>query len=265
MVSDEVDYNSWDLTGLTKNTTYTVTCAYTWSYNGNYSDGTVSVSFTTSNPSAPTVDLTVTPAALTATATISCSSSGYTIAPTTWAYKLSTASDYTKLDDAYGESSYTLTGLTHSTAYVLRVYYAWTYDDYTDSSGSYYQQVTFTTTKLARTYFSWKNGLVSTTPTEDCPFSAGDEISTWVTAKRWGQLQSNIQLVQQLKGQTVSSFTSVSSGDGITAALFNELVKAITDMNGYSYSTYAATAGSTQITVARIWALQTSINAITTS
>jgi hypothetical protein len=102
---------------------------------------------------APTVALRVTDyTATTASLEIYASSRGYTIEPTTWSYRLSTASTYTTLDDAYGGSEYTLTGLTHNTSYVVRVYYKWSYGDHTDSSGAY-EQTSFTTSKLARTFF----------------------------------------------------------------------------------------------------------------
>ena len=79
-----------------------------------------------------------------------------------------------------------------------------------------------------RTYFSWaRTALLESSPSNNEPIDSGDAISTYLTAEKWELLQECINTVEGLLEEDETSFTSVSSGDALTASIFNEVRNAI--------------------------------------
>lgn len=89
----------------------------------------------------------------------------------------------------------------------------------------------------------------------------GEPISDYITALKWKALQTNINQVRNYRGKTSYSFTTVSSGDNITAYLYNQIANAINDMESGTITT--VTKGVTPITTEVMMALQNGINSIT--
>lgn len=89
---------------------------------------------------------------------------------------------------------------------------------------------------------------------------SGQEISTYITASKWTSLQTNVNAVRVYKGLSNYSFTTVYSGNKITATLYNQIANAINAMKSGAVSTVNK---GDPITASVMMALQNSINGIT--
>jgi hypothetical protein len=69
----------------------------------------------------------------------------------------------------------------------------------------------------------------------------GSAVSTYITATKWKQLQTNINAVRAYKGLGNYTFTTVSSGSTIKASYYNEMANAINAMLSSSSSYRVAT------------------------
>jgi hypothetical protein len=69
----------------------------------------------------------------------------------------------------------------------------------------------------------------------------GSAVSTYITATKWKQLQTNINEVRAYKGLGNYTFTTVSSGSTIKASYYNEMANAINAMLSSSSSYRVAT------------------------
>jgi len=88
---------------------------------------------------------------------------------------------------------------------------------------------------------------------------AGQNISSYITAEKWKELQRNINFVRMYKGFSSYSFATVSRGDKITASLYNQIANAI---NGMRSGTISTVNKGGKITAACMNALQNGINGI---
>jgi hypothetical protein len=185
------------------------------------------------------------------------------------------ATIYYSIDDAdYFTQSVTVSGdgsgyiTCNMTIYVGKNYAGTSYDfsfngyiktsgcsnDYFDESLTATWTGTVTPTRPAKFYW-----ISSTTN-----LSKGSAVSTYITATKWKQLQTNINAVRAYKGYSNYTFTTVSSGSTIKASYYNELANAINAMLSSSSSYRVATVSTGDpITAAVMNKLQTSINSIT--
>ena len=119
--------------------------------------------------------------------------------------------------------------------------------------------------KSIRTYFTWASDDLQASKPADNPISKGAPIASYLKAKRWSNLQQNVNLVRTLKGHGSASFTGVNAGTELTAALYNEVLKAICDMSSaYVYDDLEVTAKKTKITAESFNVLQRMLNGIST-
>lgn len=107
-----------------------------------------------------------------------------------------------------------LTFLDSDTTYNIRLISA----DY-DNTSEYSSYKSITTPKRPD-YFSWDTQKVQ-----------GQNIK--LTAAEWNSLTRNINMIRTYKNYDTYSFTTVSTGDIITAAIYNEARKAIQGISGY--------------------------------
>ena len=107
-----------------------------------------------------------------------------------------------------------LTFLESDTTYNIRLISA----DYDNTSGySSYQSIT---TPPRPDYFSW-----DTQKTQGANFK--------LTASEWNSFTRNINMIRTYKNYSTYSFTTVKTGDTVTAAIYNEARKAIQGISGY--------------------------------
>lgn len=135
-----------------------------------------------------------------------------------------------------------LTFLDSDTTYNIRLISA----DY-DNTSEYSSYKSITTPKRPD-YFSWDTQKVQ-----------GQNFK--LTAAEWNSLTRNINMIRTYKNYDTYSFTTVSTGDIITAAIYNEARKAIQDISGYG--TYIPTvAAGDEITAYCLNQIVSELNAI---
>jgi hypothetical protein len=144
--------------------------------------------------------------------------------------------------------------------------YTFSFNGYVDSSGSNCSNDYFDEDVTA----TWTGTVTPTRPAKfywissSTNLSKGSAVSTYITATKWKQLQTNINEVRAYKGYSNYTFTTVSSGSTIKASYYNELANAINAMLSSSSSYRVATVSTGDpITAAVMNKLQTSINSIT--
>ena len=96
------------------------------------------------------------------------------------------------------------------------------------------------------TYFSWLQDSPAYERPDTSPLSSGMMISVYITAKRWGNLVSNIYDLQLYKGSSGNALSIPSTGDRITASIYNECLRALAELyhsDSYDYDTYKVSAG----------------------
>lgn len=133
-------------------------------------------------------------------------------------------------------------------------------------NGSCYQTPGSTSGTMASSgYITFSDSVSLTRPgkfywiSSSSSLSKGSTISTYITATKWKALQTNINGVRAYKGKSAYSFTTVSKGNTITAALYNEIANAI---NGIKSGTVSTVSKGATITAAAFNALQNGINGI---
>lgn len=107
-----------------------------------------------------------------------------------------------------------LTFLDSSTTYNIRLISA----DYDNTSE--YSSYKSITTPTRPDYFSW-----DTQKTQGASFK--------LTASEWNSFTRNINMIRTYKNYSTYSFTTVKTGDTITATIYNEARKAIQGISGY--------------------------------
>ena len=107
-----------------------------------------------------------------------------------------------------------LTFLDSNTTYNIRLISA----DYDNTSE--YSSYKSITTPTRPDYFSW-----DTQKTQGASFK--------LTASEWNSFTRNINMIRTYKNYSTYSFTTVKTGDTVTAAIYNEARKAIQGISGY--------------------------------
>lgn len=82
-----------------------------------------------------------------------------------------------------------------------------------------------------------------------------------LTALEWNGLTDNINAVRVYRGYSPYSFTTVSSGQSFTAAIYNEAVQAIKGIAGYGTYVYAVSKGD-KVYASQLNTLVSELNAI---
>lgn len=144
-------------------------------------------------------------------------------------YRLASSTETThiNLTGITSDFEYTVTGLSPDTAYATNVAY-WP-GATTESSPTYMGSQTITTETSTRP----SDWVWTTNITKGATVPKYGESLAPITAAEWNEFCNRINLFREYKDMGVYSFTTVSKGTPITAAIVNQAITAIKAISGH--------------------------------